>query len=85
MTMTATLVTLVVASGCEFGDCYSSSFDAMSDVAPDDLDCKPGDIGYGWGFQGRWAEGCGRVAEYSCTSGRRDSCWRCSLIRVQQY
>jgi hypothetical protein len=81
----AAFATMILASGCEYGECYSSSHAAMSDVAPDDLDCKPGDIGYGYGLQGRWAEGCGRVAEYACAGGRRGSCWSCDLIRVQQF
>lgn len=85
LTVTAAFSMLIAVGGCRYGECYSSSYDAMSDYAPDDLDCKPGDIRYGSSANGRWAEGCGRVAEYACGSGRRNTCWQCDLIRVQQY
>lgn len=86
MTMSAAIAMAVAATGCVTGDCYSSYREAMADEAPDDLDCKPDDIGYGVGMRGTFAEGCGRVAYYSCSSGRRrSSCLRCSLVRVEQY
>lgn len=81
------LSAVATTSGCRWFDCPDAAADAVTASAPEDLDCKQGDITFGYlesGASDFVAEGCGRAAYYRCSSAR-ETCASCSLQRVVQY